>query len=187
MQAQMTQTVINGIDTGALKRTMDTIRQDPSQGMSRFQVTTSWMGGTRSETRVDGWYLGGQHRPKNYTIMIDEPPELLGTNTAPNPQEYLMASVNACMMATYVAACAMQGITLESLEIEMAGDIDLRGFLGIDGKVPPGYTEVAYTVRIKGDGTPEQYQKVHQWVMKTSPNFWNLSTAIKMKPTLEVC
>ena len=34
---------------------------------------------------------------------------------------------------------SLGGITLESLEIQTDGDIDLRGFLGIDPAVPPGY------------------------------------------------
>jgi hypothetical protein len=40
-----------------------------------------------------------------------------------------------------------------SLAIETDGDIDLRGFLGIDAAVPPGYENMGYTVRIKGSGT----------------------------------
>ena len=32
------------------------------------------------------------------------------------------------MMVGYVALCALQGITLERLEIQTEGDIDLRGF-----------------------------------------------------------
>ncbi|MCO6436734.1 MAG: OsmC family protein [Phycisphaerae bacterium] len=172
---------INGIDTDALKATMEAIRQDHAKGMARFNVTTAWMGGTRSETRVENWGLGGQVLPKNFTIRIDEPPELLGTNTAANPQEYLMAAMNACIMATWVAACSMQGIELESLEIDSCGELDLRGFLGLDKKIKPGYDEIEYTVRIKGNGTPEQYAAVHRWVEATSPNYFNMANAIRMK------
>jgi len=47
---------------------------------------------------------------------------------------------------------AVRGITVESLEIETDGEIDLRGFLGIDATVPPGYENLSYIVRIKGNG-----------------------------------
>lgn len=186
MQTSMTDTMVNGIDTEALTRTMDAVKRDPSTGIAQFHVTTAWKGGAKSETRVTDWTLGGERKAKDFTILVDEPPELLGEMSAPNPQEYLMAAANACMMATYVAACAMQGITLESIEIETTGELDLRGFLGLDKKVPAGYEEMAYTVRIKGDGTPEQFEKVHQWVMATSPNYYNMANAIWMKPTLVV-
>jgi hypothetical protein len=38
---------------------------------------------------------------------------------------------------------AVRGITVESLEIETDGEIDLRGFLGIDATVPPGYENLS--------------------------------------------
>lgn len=177
---------INGVDTGALTRMMDTIKADHAQGKARFDVTTRWMGGATSETHIEGWELAGQWRPQDFTIRIDEPEELLGTNTAPNPQEYLMASVNACMMATYVAAFAMQGVEIESLEIRTQGRLDLRGFLGLDKKVPAGYEEMEYEVHVRGKGTPQQYQQVHEWVMATSPNYYNMANAIHMKPRLVV-
>jgi uncharacterized OsmC-like protein len=177
---------LNGIDTDALKATMEAVSQDGSKGIARFQVTTCWKGGTRSETRVEGWSLGGERLAKDFTINIDEPAELLGSNTAANPQEYLQAATNACMMATYVAACSMQGIELEHVEIESSGELDLRGFLGLDKNVKPGYDELEYTVRIKGNGTAKQFEAVHKWVMATSPNYWNIANPIKMKPRLVV-
>ncbi len=177
---------LNGIDTEALQKTMDEVAHDPAKGMARFQVTTSWQGGTRSRTRVERWRLGGQDHPKNFTIDIDEPPQLLGTNSAANPQEYLLAAVNACMMATYVGACAMQGVELESLEIETAGELDLRGFLGIDKNVPPGYEQLSYTARMKCNGTRAQCEAVHNWVMTTSPNFWTMANPIRMNGKLEI-
>jgi uncharacterized OsmC-like protein len=181
---QTTKTHLNGIDTEALQQTMDAVSQDPSTGVARFQVTTGWQGGTKSETRIESWALGGRQLERNFTVAVDEPPELLGAGTAPNPQDYLMAAVNSCMLATYVAACSMQGIELERLEIETHGELDLRGFLGLDKRVKPGYDEIEYTVRIKGNGTPRQFQAIHEWVMATSPNYWNMANTVRMKPRL---
>ena len=85
-----------------------------------------------------------------------------------------------------MAQCSVRGITLESLEIETEGDIDLRGFLGLDPSVPRGYKEMQYTVRIKGNGTREQFEEIHAAVMATSPNFYNVANAIALKPTLVI-
>ena len=97
-----------------------------------------------------------------------------------------MAAVNACMTVGYVAGAAVHGITLEGLEIKTRGKLDLRGFLGLDDQVPPGYEEIEYDVRIKGDGTPEQFEEIHQNVMRTSPNYFNISRPIRMKGSLKV-
>jgi hypothetical protein len=48
------------------------------------------------------------------------------------------------------------------------GDIDLRGFFGLDSVVAAGYRELRSQVMIKGDGTEE---KIHRMVLATSPNF----------------
>jgi hypothetical protein len=62
----------------------------------------------------------------------------------------------------------------------------LRGFLGIDPAVPPGYEAIRYTVRIKGNGTAEQFREIHETVMKTSPNYFNVSRPIRIDASLEV-
>lgn len=177
---------LNGIDTDALHQTIQDVAAHPEHGKAGFFVTTRWKGGTKTESHVPFWTIGGKRVDRNFTVRTDEPPELCGQATDANPQEVLFAGLNACMMVGYAAGCAMHGIELESLEIETNGELDLRGFLGIEPDVKPGYHEVEYTVRIKGSGTPEQFQQIHETVMATSPNFSNFSTPIRLKPHLVV-
>jgi len=117
---------------------------------------------------------------------MDEPFEIGGGNAHANPQEYLLAAMNACMIVGYTALCALQGISLQKLEITTEGDIDLRGFFGLDPAVPAGYRELKSRVVIKGDGTEEQFQKIHQMVLATSPNFFNITRAIRVMPELTI-
>ena len=90
------------------------------------------------------------------------------------------------MTVGYVANASLRGIRLDSVEIRMRGTLDLRGFLGLSDDVPPGYENVDYDVTIKGDGTPEAFEEIHQAVMKTSPNYFNLSRPVRMNGTLHV-
>jgi uncharacterized OsmC-like protein len=179
-------TTVNGIDVDALMEVVEAVRNDPSKGMVGFHVTSAWKGQTRSEATVESYTLGGERITRRHTMPVDEPVELLGTDTAPNPQEMLMAALNACVMVGYVAGAALRGITLETLEVETTGELDLRGFLGIDERVKPGYDTVRYTVRIKGNGTPEQFQEIHETVMKTSPNYFNISQPVTIEARMEV-
>ncbi len=177
-------TVINGIDTEGVKALIGHVAKDPANALTRWHVSSSWKGGTQSETRVTGFGFGKEHIKKDFSIHIDEPTELGGTNQFANPQEYLLAAMNACIMVGYVVGCSMEGIELEELRIETEGDIDLRGFLGLDPNVKPGYDEISYTVHVKGNGTPEQYRKVHDTVCATSPNRFNIANAIKLNSKL---
>ena len=186
MNDVMTHNVVNGLDLDVLGATAKAIGEDPVLGQVRFSVTTRWDGQTRSTSRVNGYALAGEQIAREFEIAADEPLELLGTNTAPNPQELLMAAVNACMTVGYVAGAAMQGITLDELEIETTGQLDLRGFLGLDDSVPPGYEQIDYVVRIAGNGTPDQFAAIHQAVMATSPNYFNVARPIRMNGTLAI-
>jgi uncharacterized OsmC-like protein len=186
VMATMKTGTVNGIDVDALKQVVSDVSQDPAKGMVRFQVTSAWQGQTRSRATVESFHLGGQEIKRHFEIDVDEPVELLGENTAPNPQEMLMTALNACIMVGYVAGAAMKGIRLDKVEIETSGQLDLRGFLGIDPSVPPGYETIRYTVTMKGDGSEADFRDIHETVMKTSPNYFNIARPIRIDSQLVV-
>ena len=179
-------TVVNGMNLDDLFTLIDGVKQNPAKGKTDWRVTTTWQGQARTRAQVESFHIGGERVPRCFSIDIDEPYELGGSNQFANPQEHLLAALNACMMVGYVAQCAVRGIKLDKLEIETHGEIDLRGFLGIDPSIPPGYEALNYTVRIKGNATKEEFAEIHKAVMATSPNFHNVSRPVDLKPTLVV-
>jgi uncharacterized OsmC-like protein len=178
--------LINGINIDALRLAMDAIAERPVEGSTRWEVTSHWGGGTRSDTRITSSVIGGRRVAKDFMIAMDGPLELCSTHQHPNPQEYLLAALNACMIAGYTVGCALESIHLEELRIETEGEIDLRGFLGIAPDIKPGYDQLRYTVHIKGNGTPEQFERIHRTVMATSPNYFNLRNPTPLQSRLIV-
>lgn len=176
----MTESKVNDINVTALEETVAAITEDPAKGMVEFTVSTQWTGQTRSETRVTHYTLGGERIERQFKIVADEPLELLGSNSAPNPQELLMAAANACMTVGYVAQAAVRGIRLTRCQITMKGELDLRGFLGIDASVRPGYGTIHYEVALDGNATRSELEEIHAAVQATSPNYFNLANAIEM-------
>jgi uncharacterized OsmC-like protein len=174
MNATTTQTV-NGINVDGVLRLVEAVKADPANAQTHWAVSTKW-----------SCRIGGKECPKNFSIGSDEPVELGGTNVYPNPQELLLAALNACMTVGYVANASLMGIELESLQIESEGDIDLRGFLGLEPTVKAGYDHVNYTVKIKGNGTPEQFEQLHRAVTATSPNRFNIAQPVKLNAKLVV-
>ena len=184
MLSPIQKTIVNDIDLDKLQDLVEEASVNPGLG---FEVTTRWTGQFRSESRPGPITMGnGDKVARNHVILADEPEEILGSNEAPNPQELLMAALNACMTVGYVAGAAKRGISLTSLEIETKGTLDLRGFFALNDSVPPGYPQLDYVVRIAGEGTAEQFAEIHAEVQATSPNFDNLARAIRIEATLEV-
>ena len=176
--------LVNGLDVALLRAAAGEISQDSRKAATNWRVSTHWMGGTRSDTRVTSFSIGGQVVPKDFTLAVDEPLELCGTNQYANPQEYLLAALNACLIVGYVAGCSLEGIEVEDLRIETDGDIDLRGFLGLDPSIAPGYEQIRYTVHLKAQATPAQLEKVHDFVCRTSPNRFNLAQPVRLETRL---
>jgi uncharacterized OsmC-like protein len=180
------QAIVNGIYVEDVKALIETVKQDAREGLTRWKVISAWQGRTHIRAEIGPFHMGKKEVKRPFAIDIDEPAELGGGNAYPNPQEHLIATLNACMMVGYVALCALQGIALEKLEIQTEGDIDLRGFLGLDDTIPAGYKSLNYTVRIKGDASQEQFAKIHDMVMATSPNYYNITRSVALKPALVV-
>lgn len=177
---------VNGIDVDAFRAMTEAVRADSARGIVRFRVNSRWTGQTRSETVVQDYQIGGERIPRRFKIVADELTGLMGQDSAPNPQELLMTALNACMLIGYTTHAALQGIALTLLEIRTEGELDLRGLLGLDPNIQPGYARLDYTVRISGNATPEAFEAIHRMVMRTSPNYLNLSQPIEMIGRLEI-
>ncbi|MBD2037875.1 OsmC family protein [Leptolyngbya sp. FACHB-321] len=104
----------------------------------------------------------GQFRNLNYVRdlpehVIDEPPGLLGQDTAPNPSEALLAALGSCLSVGIHANAIMRGITLTKLELELEGDINITGVWGIGdlSEKRLGFTDVRAKVDVDGDASQE--------------------------------
>ncbi|MGY4408999.1 organic hydroperoxide reductase OsmC/OhrA [Bradyrhizobium sp. LB7.1] len=177
-------TVVNGINVDDLFALIDDVKRDASKGRTNWHVTTTWQGQARSRAEIESYEIGGKKVPRRFSIDIDEPGELGGSNRFANPQDHLIAALNACMTVGYVAQCAVRGITLEASRstARSTSAASLESIL----LVAQGYEDLSYTVHIKGDGTKEQFAEVHNAVMATSPNFYNLARAVVLKPALVI-
>jgi uncharacterized OsmC-like protein len=186
LQSISTQTTsLNGFDLGAVEETVKVVTADPSRALTEFRVHSSWAGAAAAEHRVDSYELGGERIARQHTFRSDEPLEFFGADSAPNPQEYLFAALNACMLFGYATKAAVMGIAVERMTIATRGRLDIRGAMGL-APVAPGCETLACTVHIKARGTQEQLEALHQEVLRTSPNVYHLMSAIRLAPTLVV-
>ena len=90
--------------------------------------------------------------------VIDEPPHLLGDDTAPNPSEASLAALGACLSVGIHANAVARGINLTRLELHLEGDINVTAVWGV-GDVDPakhlGFSDIRVRVEAEGDATPE--------------------------------
>jgi hypothetical protein len=59
-----------------------------------------------------------------------------GLHDAPTPGDLLCAALAACQDSSVRMVANILGITLDSLEVEVTGDVDVRGTLAMNAEVP---------------------------------------------------
>ena len=99
-------------------------------------------------------------RPGFHTFKVDEPPALGGADAAANPVQYALASLGSCQAITYRFWAEQLGIAVDSVTVRAEGDLDLRGFFGVDENVRPGLTAIRLDVSVTGPESPERYQEL---------------------------
>lgn len=107
-------------------------------------------------------------RIRQFTLQVDEPPSLGGTDQGPNPVELVLAALGTCQEIVYAANAAVLGIRLEELEITVRGPLDPRGFFGV-APVPNGFERIELHTRIRSPEEPERIQQLIQTVQAHCP------------------
>jgi uncharacterized OsmC-like protein len=150
---------VNGVDLERLSATIDAVSADPALGQFQFRAHNHWIDGGHSRTTIQGFYGAGQEdatRVQPFAVDTDEPPVLLGENRAPNAGEYALQALASCLTGTIVYHAAARGMALRGLECKVEGDLDLQGFLGLDGNVRPGYEQIQVSIKVVGDLDDDQ-------------------------------
>jgi uncharacterized OsmC-like protein len=119
----------------------------------------------------------GRFRHLNYIrnlapYIVDEPPALLGDDTAPNPSEAALAALGSCIAVGLHANAVHRGWTVLKLELALEGDLNITAVWGTGdvSEKPVGFTDVRVKVTMECDGIAKaDVDALISHVMKWSP------------------
>lgn len=176
--------IVNGVDVDSLMGTVNAIAADGGLGACRFRASNSWLHGSHNRTTVVDFYGARQdiaHR-QTFTMDADEPAILAGNDHGANPVEHLLHALASCLTTSMVAHAAVRGIRIEEMESVLEGDLDLRGFLGLDAQVPKGYTAIRAGFRVKA--AAKDLPRIRE-LAAFSPVFNTLLNGTRIEMTVE--
>jgi uncharacterized OsmC-like protein len=153
----------NGVDTAQLFGTLDAIKGEPSIAKFQFRARNRWIDGAHNRTTIRDFYAANQEdtsRAAEFVLDAGEPAILLGTDTGPNPAEYLLHALAACLTTSLVYVAAARGVHLTEVESTLAGDMDVQGALGLDDEYRNGFEHIRVTFRVRGDAPEEKLREV---------------------------
>jgi uncharacterized OsmC-like protein len=102
-------------------------------------------------------------------VQADEPRALGGGGTGPAPTQYALAAIGSCAAITYGYWSYKLGTPIDLLRVDVQGDIDLRGFLGLRDGIRPGFGEVRIRAMVSGPEPVRRYEELQRAVARHSP------------------
>lgn len=146
--------------SGGLRDTLNALREHLATlttARAEFQAETRLVEGVRTEAKI-----------RQFTLTIDEPPQLGGSDQGPNPVELVLAALGTCQEIVYAAFAAVLGIPLERLSIRVEGALDPRGLFAV-AEVPAGLTEIRFTVELDTPASAAQVEELRRLVNAHCP------------------
>ena len=132
--------------------------ETPSSALATFRVESRQVEGLKSTVRT-----------RSFTIEVDEPPTLAGTDLAASPVEYALAALATCQEITYRLHADALGVPLDGIAVSLEGDIDLRGFFGSDASIRPGFLGIRGTVTLDSPASAEELERLRTYVNSVCP------------------
>lgn len=166
------ETYLNGMNVKAAIDTIDAIKADTSLARFQFRAHNCWIDGGENRSTIRDFYGAGREddsRTSNFEFTNGEPPVLLGNNEGANPVEYLLHALAGCVTTTFVLHAMARGIEVMELSTELEGDMDLRGLLGLNESVSPGYEQIRIRMHVKADCTDDELADLLDFTRQHSP------------------
>lgn len=146
----------------AIADVIENIRQGTESDPAAGKVLVKVSGALTGPTAVD-------MRSRQHRVSVDEPGALGGKDAAPGPVDYALVALASCLAITYRFWAEKLGIVLKDVDVSVEADLDLRGFLGFDDAVSPGFTAVRFEVTPRGPESAERYQELAEIVDEHCP------------------
>jgi uncharacterized OsmC-like protein len=165
---------INGVDVDQLFSTINAIKENPGLAKFEMRANNRWINGGHNRTSIKDFYGAGREdtsRKQTFVFDNDEPAVLLGEDNGANPVEFVLHALAGCLTTSLVYHAAAQGIKIDAVESKFEGDLDLRGFLGMNDGVRNGYENIRVTFKIKADAPEEKLKELCELAQKRSPVF----------------
>lgn len=151
------------------------VEENPNNGRVNFEATSVLKDRVSVTSTV-----------RQFSFNADEAEVTGGEDSAPNPLEYLVASLGACQAITYKALASLKDIQLDHVEIKVKGYTDLNGFLGLDHNIRPGYLKVEVETTIESEEDPEILKELSRQVESLCPVLDIFSNANNVQGNLTV-
>jgi uncharacterized OsmC-like protein len=180
---QETATMRNGVNVDQLFGTLDAVKEQPELGEFTWKARNTWINGPHNRTTIQTFYgaSGDQEREAPFEVDAGEPAILVGSDEGPNPAEFILHAIAACLTTSLVYVASARSVNLNAVTSEVEGDMDVRGALGLSDEVRNGYSEIRVRFDIDAEASDEEIQKLLDRAASRSAVFDTLMQGVTVK------
>ena len=102
-------------------------------------------------------------KARNFEIIVDEPKELGGTDSAANPVEYVLAAFAGCLNVMGHLIANEMGFELKNLKIDIEGNLNPAKLFGKSDEDRAGYKSLTVKLIPETDASKETLE---EWLHK---------------------
>ena len=118
---------------------------------------------------------------REHKLIVDEPKSFGGKDEGPSPVELILAALATCQEITYKAFATAAGINIESVSVNLKGELDFQGFLALNKNTRPGFQHISGTIDIKSSSPKAEIDKLIDTVNTHCPVLDILSKGVPIK------
>ena len=124
-------------------------------------------------------------KTRQFTLVVDEPETLGGTDEDANPVEYILAGFAGCANVVGHVVAKELGFTIKNLRIEVSGELNPERFLGSSYKERAGFKSINLNLIPDTDAPIETLTKWLQIVEERCPVKDNLQNKTPVRIAVE--
>lgn len=98
-------------------------------------------------------------KARGFEMIIDEPPELGGTDAGPNPVEFMLGSLAGCLNVVCHMVAREMGFELRGVRISLEGQLNPERLFGTCMDERAGYQKIAVRISPDADADEETLRK----------------------------
>lgn len=176
------------VDLNANKMAVEMVRANPNLANLKITMNSKSFGGLRvivnSGTIIQGENIDNSRKNK-FSLIVDEPVSMSGTDLGATPAEYILAGLAGCNTMALANLAALEGIELDSIDIDLSFDMNLNGLMGIDTSVRKGAQAINMDIHLaSNNASREQLQELINRLPHEAPIFDTIANSVNINTRL---
>lgn len=123
----------------------------------------------QAQVRAEGRSGVRRIRIRDFQVISDSGPDFAGYNLGPSSPELQLGVLGSCLTHVFLIQAASRGVPLDSLEVEVSGQMDPRAGTSGFEDVPIYPHNITYTVHLVSSASEQDIAELHQAVERTCP------------------